>query len=497
MLHDAASLPNNVLVEADTCIIGAGPAGVALALALSAAGRQVALLESGGIGPEDEPQALNEGMVVGGPYTGLRQTRWRQVGGAAAVWNTWVAGLAYGRMVPLDAWDFSGWPFALTHLVPWYERAQRFLGIGRFEYDGGAWSSASRPMLPLGAGPVVTRIYQFGRSGLFAELADRMRAAPTIHLYQHATAVGLTLDGSGARVREVSVAGSDRSRFKVRASSVVLAGGAVENARLLLLAQETGLAPSPFIGSCFMEHPRDYSAVLEPDSADFAARMGLYDAHAAIDGTLVCGRLGLAREAVREEGIPNASVSFFPRERPRRGLSRLRGWLGGRAPTGYGWSTDRDPAHTFDAFRIVLNLEQAPRRENRVRLGPDRDALGVPGAVLEWSWTAGEQQGLERLRQLLVETFSRSGIGRLRIVSGSLPDPNAHHHAGTTRMSAGPGEGVVDRECRVHGTENLFVAGGSVFPSAGFANPTLTIVALALRLAAHLSEPSPPYPRTV
>lgn len=495
MLHDATRLPDGASVEADVCIIGAGPAGMAVALALSASGRRVVILESGGVEPEDAPQALNQGAIVGS-YAGLRQTRWRQVGGAARVWNSWFNGEAYGRLVPLDPWDFAAWPLTLADLTPWYEQAQAFLGIGRFEYDGAEWSRADRPLLPLGAGPFVSRIYQFGRRSRFADLTDRLRQSPTTDLYQHATVVGLALDSSRTRVKEVSAAGSDRSRFKVKASAVVLASGAIENARLLLLDAGAGLPPSPSIGSCFMEHPRDYSPVLEPASNNLATRMRFYDAHAAPDGTIVCGRLGLTVEAIREARVPNASVTFLPRERPRRGLARLTRWLRGRAPAGHGWSNDPDSARSFDGFRIVLNLEQVPRRENRVRLGPARDALGVPLPVLEWSWTAAEQEGLERLRGLLVNTFSRSELGRIRIQPGLVPDPNAHHHAGTTRMSAGPREGVVDQDCRVHGTENLYVAGASVFPSAGFANPTLTIVALALRLAAHLSAPSPPSPRT-
>lgn len=108
--------------------------------------------------------------------------------------------------------------------------------------------------------------------------------------------------------------------------------------------------------------------------------------------------------------------------------------------------------------------------------------------ALHWRWREPEQRGLERLRERIVTAFQAAGLGRVTLDAGRRPDPNAHHHAGTTRMHADPRQDVVDPESKVHGTENLFVAGASVFPSAGFANPTLTIVALALRLADRLAS---------
>ena len=133
-----------------------------------------------------------------------------------------------------------------------------------------------------------------------------------------------------------------------------------------------------------------------------------------------------------------------------------------------------------------MNLEQRPHPDNRITLGSDRDALGMPRPVLHWRWRPDEQVGLQRLRALLVSSFESAGVGRVQVDSRLPTDPNAHHHAGTTRMARDPRHGVVDPDGRVHGTRNLFVCGASVFPTAGFANPTLTIVALALRLADHL-----------
>ena len=155
---------------------------------------------------------------------------------------------------------------------------------------------------------------------------------------------------------------------------------------------------------------------------------------------------------------------------------------------GYGWSALPDPAVVFEAFQVIVNLEQRPHPENRVVLAGTRDPLGVPRVELQWRWRAEEQAALERLRGALGGWLEDSGLGRVSIQAGARPDPNAHHQAGTTRMHPDPRHGVVDPDGRVHGTDNLYVTGASVFPTAGFANPTLTIVALALRLADHLKQ---------
>ena len=156
------------------------------------------------------------------------------------------------------------------------------------------------------------------------------------------------------------------------------------------------------------------------------------------------------------------------------------------------------PMLETDRLSLVVHLEQAPDPENRVTLGDERDALGLPRARLRWGLGALERRTAERVSGLVAEELGRLGLGRLRyddwLLSPDAPWPTVSikcHHMGTTRMSDDPRHGVVDRECRVHGIENLWIAGSSVFPTSGFANPTLTILALTLRLAAHLRDRFP------
>jgi choline dehydrogenase-like flavoprotein len=240
-----------------------------------------------------------------------------------------------------------------------------------------------------------------------------------------------------------------------------------------------------------MEHPRDHALTLHPHAADAYARSCFYDQWRAADGTWVVGRLALGDTALASGELLNASATLIPRLSNAR--SRLRAALPSFAvrwmqSEGHGWCRRRGAARAFDGFTVLLNLEQSPHPENRVTLSARRDALGVPFPALHWSWRADDHRRLERLRAVVAEDLG--AIGTVTVDTDARPDPNAHHHAGTTRMHDDPTLGVADRHGRVHGTDNLFVAGASTFPTAGFANPMLTVVALSVRLARHLGSAS-------
>jgi len=185
-------------------------------------------------------------------------------------------------------------------------------------------------------------------------------------------------------------------------------------------------------------------------------------------------------------------------------LPRLKTWAGARRRSPAGgldacagsraggriWDTagrgEPELARKCDAFQLVVNLEQQPNPENRIALASQRDVFGVPRVELT-AMAPREQEQLERLRAVLAAGLEAAHLGRVTIRAGMTPDPNAHTpRRHRPRMHADPRYGVVDADGRVHGTDNVYVAGSSGFPTAGFANPTLTIVALALRLADHL-----------
>lgn len=483
---------------ADVCVVGAGPAGLTVAHALGSTGRSVIVLESGGSGSSADLDSLNDGHVVGEPYAGLGATRHRQLGGSANMWNVVLERQRGAKYVPLTPRDLDSWPIGWQELEAYYHDAQTVCGLGPFEYGADAWATEARPHFDLRGTGLTSGVYQFGPAHRFTrDLVDELRSMPAVRLVPSATVVGLTLEpGSGdRRVRGVRAVSGSGERFEASARTVILACGAVENARLLLLAGVDRWSGTQWLGRGFMEHARDFSLVLAPYSPETFAAAHFYDFHTSPDGTRVGGRLALTEDARRGHGIPNASLTLIPRAAGdgRRSLvDRLVragvGAMGAGRRGRYGWSRRPAPSRLFDVFGLVMNLEQRPHPWNRIELDARLDRFGNRLPRLFLDWTPAEQAELERMRELLAGWLHAAGLGRLEIQCGRRPDLSAHHHAGTTRMAHDPGQGVVDTNGRVFGAQNLYVAGGSVFPSAGFANPTLTIVALARRLARHLES---------
>jgi choline dehydrogenase-like flavoprotein len=499
---DSRTLDSSGL-DADVCIVGAGPAGLTVARALAMRDLRIVLLESGGRSRDPDVQALCDGTTTGDAYAGPGVTRHRQVGGTALIWNTWLGAEMGAKYVPLDAVDFearewlplSGWPFDKASLDPYYERAQSLCGLGPYIYRGVDWASPDRPLLALPSGPLTTDVYQLGPARLFTDVyLQELRQARNVLLCLHATAVDLETDPAGRSVTQVRAARVTGRPLRVRANLFVLAAGGIENARLLLLSNrvrhDSLASESNMVGRCFMEHPRDVACRLTPADPRLLDRCGLYDIHRTAAG-VVMGRLTFTDEARRHEQLPAMSVTLQPHPqefRWRTAESLRTRLLGARRRHLSEWFLLPRKGSRFDAIELLINMEQAPDRDNRVTLGTDRDRYNLPKAVIHWRWRELDQRNLARIRAIVVSELERSGIGRVIIDTSALLDPNAHHHMGTTRMHRDPRLGVVTEEARVHGLSNLFVAGSSVFPTGGFANPTLTIVALALRLAEHLKR---------
>ncbi len=474
----------------DACVVGAGPAGLTIARELASAGRRVVLIESGGVRSSPEAQALNDGDHEGAPYRGLIATRHRAVGGTANIWDVRVEDEAGAKYLPLDPRDLAGWPIDRRELDPYYREAQRICGLGPFEYGADHWTTAERRPFDTRGSGLTSGVYQFGSAATFTRhLPEALRKFDAVTIVPSSSVVGLRLDRRARRVQGVQVASSDGGTTEWSARTVVLACGAVENARLLLLAGLGGDDRLPWLGRGFMEHARDMSMVLVPRARELLDAAAFYDLHRSRDGVLVGGRLCLTEEAMERNGLPNAAMTLVPRASRGSRLQRMLLRLGGsraarRGP--YGWSHSESPSRSHDAFSITLNLEQRSHPSNRIELGPRRDRFGNPLPRLTLRWTDREQADLEKLRGLLGAWFRASGLGTLQVTDGRPPDLSAHHHAGTTRMAAEPRDGVVDPDGCVFGFDDLFVAGASVFPTAGYANPTLTIVAMAVRLARHL-----------
>jgi choline dehydrogenase-like flavoprotein len=497
VLIDSRQLESGARIACDVCVIGGGAAGITLANALRGAGRQVAVLESGGLEADTDTEALSFGRglgVIGDAY--VRESRQRFLGGCTNHWG--------GMCAPLDAHDFearasvphSGWPFPKQTLDPWYERAQAICELGPYDYDVASWFE-SKPAPVFASPKIAARMWQMSPPTRFGvRYRSDLESRSDVRVYLWANAVNLELASAGTQIAQVDAATLSGRRFSVHAQQYVLATGAIENARLLLASN--GRAPRGLgnehdqVGRYFMDHPHHQFA--ESAAVGILSRPGLYHITDAFDvrGTRVRPGFGLSADVQAQEGLLNAVFTLYGHKRRfplSDGVASLLHATGG-TPSG-----ERQGENTL----VFSKIEPAPDPESRVTLGRERDSLGLAIPVVDWRLGSREASSLARTLAILARELGRTGQGRLRIADwvqeesidwrrvGTRGGP---HQMGTTRMSVDPRQGVVDADCRVHGIANLYVAGSSVFPTVGWANPTLTLVALALRLADHLRSRS-------
>jgi choline dehydrogenase-like flavoprotein len=544
MLIDARSLPADETIETEVCIVGTGPAGLTLARELAGQNFRVCLLESGGLDkPDSATESLAEVETDGDFVQVTPDKRNRRFGGNSSYWGVNIAKNQLGlRHVPFDEVDFekrdwlpySGWPFDRNHLVPYYERAQKVCKLGPFAYDAEDWEDTNNPQLPFVSNRVITRMFQFGPGGAFyQEYRDEIMRSGNITTYLHANAVELESDETARTVTRVRVACLEGKQFWVKAKLVILAVGGVGSAHLLLLSnktQKTGLGnQNDLVGRFFMDHPLVLGGLFIPSNPKIFDSMALYDLRQLSKGT-VMGGLALSNETMRREQLLNISMLLLPRPIkycPSEAVSSLKAltssnrWAGGykgalqhlsKVVTGLdeiatsvyeqlvkkelpfwpnlsqgGWSNLPNKERIYNVFEVLHQTEQTPHPDNRVMLGAEYDKLGRRKVKMQTCWRDADIQGIKRAQAVFAEEIARAGLGRFEVaLDGELPlldTAGTSHHMGTTRMHIDPKQGVVDENCRVHGVSNLFIASSSVFPTGGYANPTLTIAALALRLA--------------
>jgi choline dehydrogenase-like flavoprotein len=526
VLSHAAEPANGELIETDLCIVGAGPAGITIAKQFQTGQTRVCLLESGGREVERRPQRRNRGESVGYPLHRLDRSRVRAFGGASRHWPP-DEGLA---VRPLDPIDFearsglprSGWPFDRAHLEPWYVSAQAVCQGGPYDYDPTGWTATDARAFDLDDGTVGTTMFQHGPAafdGYHAELA----AAPAVTVFQHATVTELLPDEHDPdRVDRAAVRRDDGSHFFVRARIFVLATGGIETPRLLLLsrrAHPAGLGNAyDLVGRFFAERLSARSGYVVPDRPELIDQAGFYDIRPA-RGTRVQGALRVPDAVQRERQLRNCAFFLLRRDasitaeavrslatmvkaarrRPIApgmpghvrnvvtGPRGLAGYAAGVVAARRGGGRPRP-----EVLVLRVQAEQAPNPDSRITLGDRTDEFGLPVARVDWRASEDDVASIRSSQELLDAAFRSAGLGRIEGMLGSEHPPvlfeGNYHHLGATRMHPAAREGVVDVDAKVHGVRNVYVAGSSVFPTYGCSNPTLTIVALALRLADHVAK---------
>lgn len=501
---DTRKIDNGTRIETDLCIIGSGAAGITLAREFAGSQTRIALLETGGLNFEADTQQLGTIQVVGRPYP-VEQCRLRYFGGTTNHWG--------GHCSRLEAIDFeerdwipdSGWPFGRDYMMPFYERAHHVIELGSLDYDAASIAAKlNYKLFPFDPLKVRTSLSRYHAQRFGIRYGAELNSSGNITTYLYATVTSLDLDPGHRFVSQVTVKTLAGNTVTVAAKRFVVATGGIENARLLLdsnEAQPKGIGNGhDLVGRYFMEHIAYPKSVIRPPVMDPA-----YDIYTGerpyLDGDPVGVRchLALHQDLTRELRIPKFRTEI--------GLAKVPL----HAPFSAGFSMDDitnlmeragskldrvingAPWHPT-CYELLNYTEQVPNPSSRISLSTDKNALGQHLTKMDWRLTELGREGIRIAHRVIAEEVGRSGFGRYlgflpeeeeRILDGAV---GGMHHMGTTRMHDDPRRGVVDRNCKIHGLENIYMAGSSVFPSCGWPNPTLTITALSLRLADHLKS---------
>ncbi|HLY05077.1 MAG TPA: GMC family oxidoreductase [Rhizomicrobium sp.] len=489
---DARSLPKGATLETDVAIVGGGPAGISLALALAGAPFRVLLIESGGLQFDAATQRLYAGTESGVSYIPLENTRLRYLGGCSNHWGGWCRPLDPVDFEKRDWLPWSGWPFARSTIEPYFARAQSLVEAGSIVYDDSkTWTKAWGAPLRLASGGVYTTYFQFSkqRDGTlpthFGErYADDLRRIANLTVCLFANVTGLRLTHDARSLARLDVATLEGNRFAVKPKVSVVATGGIETPRLLLASNDvmrTGVGNAHgLVGRFFADHPIPgqtatlvlfdgrlapyYQNIQTANGINFRAALAPSDSwrrnHA------LPGALATVEREVQLDGVGQAA------------LAETAGVLG-------------VDASSMRAFTLGCGMELAPDPDRRLSLAADRDALGMPRLRLDMRISDDDFARYRKTLRELGRQLLSARTGMIRLLHNSRAEWMSvmdwgNHHMGTARMHEDPRQGVVDADMKVHGVNNLYIAGSAVFPTYGASNPTLNLLALVLRLADHL-----------
>ena len=552
MLIDAEALHNNAIVRADVAVVGAGPAGIVLALELAQAGYEVALIESGRLGFSKPIQTLSEVSAFDPQcHAPMAECTRRQVGGASTIWG--------GRCVPYDPVDFdqrdyipdSAWPVTYEELTPYFQRACDYFLCGQAEFNLHQIPSiAQKSIVPgLPDGHVLTSTLErwslptnFGQ-----EYGPALKRSRRIKLLYGLTCTEIETHEQGTQVQALVGKTLNGKTVRVQGQQYVLAGGALNTTRLLLASDRRhpgGIGNhSGLLGRFYMGHLSGEIATVQFTTTP---QKTVFKFDRDPDGVYLRRRFSFSREFLHDQKLANIvawlGVPQFADPSHRNGILSLahlalNSPVLGRylrtkvprelgfhdtktSPWTHGTNILKDLGNTLtfvpgfayqrflarrkipalfvysgaNEYPLHYHSEQQPNPNSRVSLSDERDILGLRKLVIDLRCTPQDIDTVVRAHRYWDDHLRRYGCGQLKFLTDDLEARvlaqfrDGFHQVGTTRMAARPGEGVVDGDCRVHGMDNLFVASSSIFVTSGQANSTFMIIVLALRLSIHLDK---------
>lgn len=506
---------------ADVLIIGAGAVGISMAVDLVRRGKQVILVEAGAQAASEEKQEFfRSARWTGYPLEGLHVGRVRALGGTTNLWP--------GQLVKFDPIVFErrawvgdvGWPITLDDLDPFYERGFDLLGLGRRMTDDAVWRQVGAPDLNPGEDLEVFLTRWTPEPKFSILFGEEIKSNPRLRVIVDAAVTSLRMNPGTQAISGVTVTRDDGSRRTLSGRHIVLANGTIEIARLLTLPLESGFpapwAENPWLGKGFTDHVDVYAGTVFPtDRRRFHA---LFD-NIVLKGLKYTPKVKLTDSAQRRERLLGIAAQCLFHSPNKDALDRLKAPVKALLHGKIDWQTFTIPGRLLPVAAVAIPLatrfllhrrtynpptgeillrltsEQAPLKESRLKLLEQRDALGTPLVEIAWQVDPNQLETLARFSEMLVDFFTREKLAAVKLNPLlAARDPaflsqidDGNHQMGMARMASNADSGVVDRNLKVFGTDNLYVAGAAAFPTTGFANPTFTGIALGLRLADYLS----------
>lgn len=514
MIHDLMqALPETAAQPADVCIVGAGAAGIVLAIELARQGKHVLMVEGGGPKVEDESQDTYRSEIVGLPHNGIHIGRFRAKGGTTTRWGGQILELDDQDFVPREWVPGSGWPITKQELAPFYARAITLEGLAQANLsDEAVWREIhlKSPSFP----DLESFFSRWCPEPDFSYLHRRfLETSQDVDLWLHANVTALVREGSkilGVKARTLSGV-----EAVFRAHQYVFALGGIESCRFFLQPEqaEKPWNRSGLLGRHYQDHIIAPAATLEPLNP--SAFHNIFD-NVFSRGFKYQPKLRLSPRIQEQQRTLNVAAMVIYKSDTEAIAAQLkmtaRKLLGGKwkqassaelfalllhspllARQIYRYSVKhRAYVAPGGSIELGVHTEQDPLSKSTITLSEDRDSLGMLRTRLDWHVSDNEIDAI----RAYVKVAERSLASVARVV----PHPDLddydrfrplcgdnYHHMGGMRLSSSPSEGVVDLNLKLHGMDNGYVCSAAVYPNSGFSNPTHTLLALAVRLADHLS----------
>ncbi len=492
----------------DVCIIGGGIAGIALAMYLKK-DLNILLLEAGGEDYSEESQEVYKGKNIGHEYFDLDATRARWLGGTSNLWGGWSAPLSSYDFKKKDFIKYSGWPIDKTDLDPYEKEARSIVELPdkpqSINYKGWTDVLENSDEYLKGFNFTWSRPHTNFRDKYRSELENQSNITCCINA--NLTDMSLVDDLSG--IKNIKIRNYRNKVFSADAKTYILATGGIENARLLLnfnkqmkngIGNDKGL-----VGRFFAEHPHFITGefIVEDHVEKIFSSKEQSDKYEDYNNFVVPSEEFQKQAKILNAGLrvePNGSIYHSSFKSKLKDIICELEWLRNATEMIRIKHTDC----TGDGhIRTVSG--QMPNPESRVTLGTEIDKFGLKRPVLNWQLSKIDKTTHRKVVIRFAKMFAKQNLGRVKIdkwvfnedawfpgfVDPEFPEIpqelGGNHYMCTTRMAASPSEGVVDKNQKVFGIDNLYVAGCSVFSTTGHVNPTFTIIQMTLRLADHIN----------